>query len=87
MRNEVTKWRDALLAAINLRRYRFAVWLHELRVPIHWGDPLYGRSREQRNKTIGIISDRWDEMAPKPEDFGLPPDTAPTKHLERMENG
>ncbi len=75
--NRLTRW-------IAVRRYRIALHIHEFRVPIRWGDPLYGRTREERNKTIGIISDRWDAKAPRPEDYGLPPDTAPTKEIERI---
>lgn len=75
----MTNWRRW----IAVKRYRWAVLLHALRDPIRYGDPLYGRDRETRNKNIRLMSERWDAKGPRPEDFGLPADTAPTKHLER----
>ncbi len=59
---------------VAVKRYRWAQFWHAVRVPIRWGDPLYGRDREQRNKTIQLIAERWDARAPRPEDYGLPPD-------------
>lgn len=47
-------------------RYRVRLWWHEFNSPIRPGDPMLGYSREQRDRNIDMILDRWDAKAPRP---------------------
>ena len=64
-----------------VRRYRWALFRHELRdntlVKIAT-NPTFsrsiGRTREERNANLRLMSDRWWARGPKPEDYGLRPE-------------
>lgn len=67
---------------VAVKRFRLAVFVHACKLPINDPDAL-GRNREQRDGNISLLADRWFQQGPKPEDYGLPPDTARSKELER----
>lgn len=73
---------NALARWLAVKRYRFAHFRHWMRYPSMAGHPLLGKSRAERNRNLDMMFDRWAAKGPKPEHYGLPPDTAPTKEKE-----
>ena len=61
-----------------IKRYQLAQFMHLVRdntlVKIAT-DPVFDRSigstREERNKNLCLMGERWDAKGPKPEDYGL----------------
>ena len=54
-----------------LRRYGWAEFLHYTRLPFTPGDPLLGKTPEERGRNIERLVWRHHACAPKPEDYGL----------------
>lgn len=59
---------------IAFKRYRWALFWHLVRDPTPLGHPGLGHTREERDKNLRIMWDRWRAKGPRPEDYGLPPD-------------
>lgn len=78
---------------IAVKRYRVAYFWHAVRDPTMskiMTNPFFSRSigatREERNKNIELMDDRWMARGPKPRNYGLPADTAPSKEIEKKMN-
>jgi len=70
-----------LLKWLAIKRYHRALFRHALRDnTLHkiMTDPVFDRSlgstREERNKNLELMSERWFAKGPKPEDYGLRPE-------------
>jgi hypothetical protein len=73
---------------IALKRFRIAYLIHLFRDPtLREMANIEGGTREMRNMMLHRKHGAWEAKAPKPEDYGLPPDTPRTKHLERQQRG
>lgn len=77
MTEQTTGWRRWLA----IKRYRWALFRHLLRddtlVKIATNptfDRSIGSTRDERNKNLRLMGERWDARGPKPEDYGLRPE-------------